>query len=254
MTAADKRIHGDGTSYDRWQSAFSSTRMQEIDIEALFASARRFVLVSPHPDDEVIAFGGFLQRILHEGIPLLLVSVTNGEACYPESNRWPVGLMGKIRITETETALFRLGWKKESYEWKIVGLPDTAVERQATRLLACLTDCLQHGDIVLTTWREDGHCDHESVGRICAEAAAERGLTLLEAPVWAFHWGEPDDTRMPWPQMRKFRLEPLQQMIKLRALQAFSSQLAGDPDRNIPPILTPGILKRACLPYEVMVA
>jgi len=210
------------------------------------------MLVSPHPDDEVLAFGGLLQSLLRLRLPLLLISVTDGEACYPGSVYWSPAHLGEIRIAETENALRRLGWLRGEFDWVEIGLRDTAVQSQEAELRVYLENHLESGDVILTSWRHDGHSDHEAVGRACAAAAAACGVKLYEAPVWALHWGQPGDARLPWERLRILPLTQAQRLLKHNALRAFESQLIGDPLCRIAPILSPSMLKRACLPYEVI--
>ncbi len=65
---------------------------------------------------------------------------------------------------------------------------------------------LKPTDVVFTTWREDGHCDHEAVGRASAAAAQAVGATLYELPVVDLALGDPEDRLVPWHRARKIPL------------------------------------------------
>ncbi len=41
--------------------------------------ATRLVVVAPHPDDETLAAGGLIQRVLHEGGTVRVVVLTPGD-------------------------------------------------------------------------------------------------------------------------------------------------------------------------------
>ena len=104
----------------------------------------------------------------------------------------------------------------------------------------------------MATWRSDGHCDHEVVGRAAAQAAAARGVQLAEVPVWAWHWPERDQAQIPWHRARKLRLDTWTVARKSHATHAYASQLIGEPAIGIAPLLPKSILERMRLPYEIV--
>lgn len=223
-----------------------------LDMRRLQDSAKRVVLVAPHPDDEVLAFGGLLQYLLRLRLPLLLVSVTDGNACYPGSAYWSAASLGAIRMAETATALRLLGWKPDQFTWLEAGLQDSAVHTQEMELAAYLESRFQRGDAIFTTWHRDGHSDHEAVARACAAAATAAGAVLYEAPVWAWQKTMGGELNLPLERLRLLPLGRAQLQLKKQALLSFSSQLSGDPHSSVAPILSPLIVQRACLPYEVI--
>lgn len=79
------------------------------------------------------------------------------------------------------------------------------------------------GSTIASPWRSDGHPDHDAVGEIAAAVAAELELTLLEFPIWYWHWAQPvADPR--WRSMRIFRLDPSAAGAKRLAMAAYPSQ------------------------------
>ncbi|WP_414708940.1 PIG-L deacetylase family protein, partial [Pseudomonas sp. UBA7500] len=106
------------------------------------------------------------------------------------------------------------------------------------------------GDRVLSTWRLDGHCDHEAVGRASAQAAQTVGAQLIEVPIWAWHWARPDDPRLPWRRARKLALSPQQLARKRAAIAAHASQLHADGEQ--PPVLSQTTLQRLLQPFELL--
>jgi LmbE family N-acetylglucosaminyl deacetylase len=54
-------------------------------------AAAEFVIFAPHPDDEVLGFGGLIYSALKKGRRVRLVSVTNGEAWQPNCALWSSG-------------------------------------------------------------------------------------------------------------------------------------------------------------------
>ena len=81
------------------------------------------------------------------------------------------------------------------------------------------------GDTVLaSTWMEDGHPDHEAVGRAAAAAARRTDATHWQFPVWFWHWAATDEARVQ--RFRSFALTLEARDAKLRAVAAHVSQVA----------------------------
>ncbi|MGE8188729.1 PIG-L deacetylase family protein [Pseudomonas sp. NPDC086278] len=245
-------IVGQGTPLHLWQTSSHLAQLEEIDILGLVPEGSRAVIIAPHPDDEVLGCGGFLQILAAAGRPLQLISVTDGSASHPGSERWPVERLSAVRPQESVEALRRLGLPLHSLKWLRGGFSDSQVAAREAELSEFIAGHLRSDDVVFTTWREDGHCDHEAVGRASAAAAQRVGAALHELPVWTWHWATPEDRAVPWHRARKIRLEPHLIARKRHAIHAFASQLEGDPQVGLPPVLAPFVLDRLLQPFEVV--
>ncbi|WP_339465793.1 MULTISPECIES: PIG-L deacetylase family protein [unclassified Pseudomonas] len=245
-------IVGQGTSLQQWQSSQHLADMQSINILSLVPPGARAVIVAPHPDDEVLGCGGLLQVLAAAGRSLQLISVTDGSASHPGSTRWPVERLSVIRPQESAEALRRLGLPMHRLKWLRGGFSDTQVAARESELSAFIEHHLRPDDVIFTTWIEDGHCDHEAVGRASAEAARRVGATCHELPVWTWHWATPEDALVPWQRARKILLSPVQIARKRHAVHAFASQLEGDPEAGLAPVLAPYVLDRLLQPFEVV--
>lgn len=244
-------IVGSGTSIEAWAASRHLADVAEIEVQQLVPPGSRAVIVAPHPDDEVLGCGGLLQLLSRAGNPLLLISVTDGDASHPGSQRWPVARLIDTRPQESAEALRRLRIDAAGLPWIRAGLPDSAVADHEERLQALIARELRADDVVFATWREDGHCDHEAVGRAAAGAAKSVGARLAEIPIWAWHWAGPEDPRLPWSRARKLGFDAALLERKRQAMQAHSSQLEGDPDIQLPPVLDAHALERLLRPFEV---
>src|SRR5437763_13491187 len=69
----------------------------------------RVVVVAPHPDDETLALGGFLQIAARTADAVMLLAVTDGEASHPRSTTMTRDALRARRVAERGTALERLG-------------------------------------------------------------------------------------------------------------------------------------------------
>lgn len=245
-------IVGQGTTLHQWQGSRHLAELQSIDVLSLVPPGSRAVIIAPHPDDEVLGCGGLLQLLAAAGRPLQLISVTDGSASHPGSERWPVERLSVIRPQESAEALRRLGLPMHRLKWLRGGFTDTQVAAQEQQLRAFIESHLRPNDVVFTTWREDGHCDHEAVGRASAEAARQVGATCHELPVWTWHWATPEDTFVPWQRARKIILTPAQVARKRHAVHAFASQLEGDAQAGLAPVLAPYVIDRLLQPFEVV--
>lgn len=248
----DNPIVGQGTSLQQWQGSRQMAQLESIDVLSLVPANARAVIIAPHPDDEILGCGGLLQLLAAAGRPLQLISVTDGSASHPGSERWPVERLSIVRPQESAEALRRLGLPMHSLKWLRGGFTDTQVAAQEQALCAFIESHLRPGDVVFTTWREDGHSDHEAVGRASAEAARRVGAICHELPVWTWHWATPEDAVVPWQRARKILLSPAQIARKRHAVHAFASQLEGDPDVGLAPVLAPYVIDRLLQPFEVV--
>ncbi|MDB5892518.1 MAG: hypothetical protein JWQ88_49, partial [Rhodoferax sp.] len=146
----------------------------------------RLVVVAPHPDDEVLAAGGLISRHAAGGGECLVVAVTDGEASHPGSAIWTPAELARMRRAESNDGLRALGLRRA--EIARLGLADGGVLAHRTQLAAGLALVLRPSDVVVTTWRLDGHPDHEATGETTADVCDHLGCRLLEAPVWMWHW------------------------------------------------------------------
>ncbi|SDU94273.1 PIG-L deacetylase family protein [Pseudomonas mucidolens] len=245
-------IVGQGTPLRLWQDSARLASLPVISVAELVPEGSRAVIIAPHPDDEVLGCGGLLQGLAALDRTLQLISVTDGSASHPGSRRWPVQRLSVIRPQESAQALHRLGLPLHSLKWLRAGFADSQVAAREDELGEFIQRHLKPADVVFTTWREDGHCDHEAVGRASARAALAVGARLVELPVWTWHWATPEDQQVPWHRARKIALTAEAIARKRHAMHAFASQLEGDPLIGLPPVLAPYVIERLLQPFEVV--
>jgi len=239
-----------GTPWSEWQQSAHLARASWITPDQLCPPGRRLVLVAPHPDDEILMAGGLLAGFRGREQDLLLVSVTDGEASHPGSAHWTAHRLRRQRPLESRHALQQLDLDLKQLDWQHLHLKDGAVSRDEAFLVNHLGQSLTTDDLLLTTWRGDGHSDHEAVGRAAAQACQARKAQLAEAPIWAWHWARPDDPRLPWPRAHRLALDETRLARKRQALSAYLSQL--QPDGEHPPVLGPALLECLLQPFELV--
>jgi len=242
----NRHIAGAGTAADAWRADPRLAAVPVVDIGALVPPGARVVVVAPHPDDEILACGGLLQLAAR---PPLLVAVTDGEASHPGSAAWPPARLRATRPDETRAALACLGVGEASV--LRLGIADGGVRAAEAALEQRLAGILAAGDVVITTWRYDGHPDHEATARACAAAAKRCGARLLEAPVWGWHWSAPGDGAMPLAHAARLALPEAVQARKRAAMACFASQVLPDASRGAEPVVPPDALARVLNPFEL---
>jgi LmbE family N-acetylglucosaminyl deacetylase len=249
-----RRIEGSGTAERDWQSWPGLAALAPLGLDELASPSARVVVVAPHPDDEVLACGGMLALLARDGRRVRVIGVTDGEASHPGSARWTPRLLARRRREERERGLALLGVAAPQGELLALGLQDGGVPAAEARLESLLREHIAPGDVVFTTWRHDGHPDHEATGRATVAAAAAQGARCWEMPVWAWHWARPDDPRVPWAGMRRLALDADARGRKGRAIAAHGTQLATSPGDDRPPVLPDWALARLLRPFEFFMA
>jgi LmbE family N-acetylglucosaminyl deacetylase len=243
---AGPRLDGAGTPERVWRRSSSLAMLPALDERW----PQRAVVVSPHPDDDVLGAGGLLRRLANAGTNLTLIGVTSGEASHPRSMMvTPTGL-ARRREAESRTAYRRLGIDPHTER---LGIPDGQVAGHADVLTGAIAEHLEPGTWCVAPWRADGHPDHDAAGRAAESACAASGSHLVSYLVWTWHWASPDDDRVPWSRAARLVLGPVDQWRKRRAVAAYDSQirpLSLSPDDAA--ILPPGELSHHLRRFEVL--
>jgi LmbE family N-acetylglucosaminyl deacetylase len=244
----DREIAGEGTGEACWQAWPGLSALPLTDIDALVPPGSRAVMLAPHPDDELLAWGGLIRLLALAGRDVLVVAVTDGDASHPGSALWSPAQLALLRAQESLDALAQL--EAGEVPLRRLGLGDGRVTRQAGLLASLCDELVREGDVLFATWRLDGHPDHEAVGAVAADVARRRGLAFVETPVWMWHWAQTGDARVPWDRTVRLPLDAATHARKLAATGAFASQLEGDPTTGAGPIVPATALARVTREHE----
>ena len=240
--SSPRLIQAGGTTEEEWQHWLSGCRRATLSGASWLLDAPRLVVVAPHPDDEVLACGGLLAMRAAHAVEVLIVAVTDGEASHGPGSGPVADALAAQRRAERSTGLHRLGL----HDAPLVscGIPDGRVDRHEPALTARLAGLLRGNDVVISSWRLDGHPDHDATGRSAASACEVVGCRLVEAPIWMWHWASPDDARVPWQRLAALPTPPRFWLRKQAALAAHESQLAAR-SVAVGPVLDAAICSRA---------
>lgn len=220
-----------GTSVRQWRGA---CRPPELDL----TECGSLTVVAAHPDDETLGLGATIAQLAAVGVDVQVVSASDGGAAHPDASvAERVGLEG-VRRDELLRAAGVLGVGAPLS----LGLPDGQLAEHEHHLAGLLGEILSDrppGSWCAATWRGDGHPDHEAVGRAAATACVRTGATLVEYPLWMWHWALPDDPDVPWHRAHAVPLQQWAVGIKSQAARCFQSQFGG-----ADPVLPPVVLQR----------
>ncbi|USJ00475.1 PIG-L family deacetylase [Xanthomonas prunicola] len=243
-----EHIEGQGNTEARWNASCQLNALPTTTVEQLLGHARRVVVVSPHPDDEVLGCGGLLAMAIDSGREVLIVSVTDGEAAYPDEDAWPPTRLAAARREELRHALSCLGVDPEHVVRLDMG--DGQVRAGVIALGARLVDLLKPSDAVLVTYARDGHPDHEACADAATRAVASCAARLIQFPVWAWHWDDPHASQV-LASATRLALPPASHAAKMRAIYAFKTQTGHVTPALRNPILPDWALARFRRDFEV---
>lgn len=249
---AQNLLQGQGTPWSEWRNSARISSLSPIEPRQIATEQQRVVVIAPHPGFETVACGGLLQRFSKLGCTLSLISLTDGSRSHEGSSVWTPERLSAIRPQESAESLRRMGLPASRLKWIRGGFPDGRLHEDPDRLREFLQRYLQPDDVVFTSWRQDGHPDHETTGSIAGAIADEIGAPLYEVPMWIWHCAAPNDPRIPWYRLRKLPLSRWTVARKRHAIQAHASQLAMDAQTGTEPAFGLYTQQRTLQPYEII--
>ncbi|GBG36697.1 PIG-L deacetylase family protein [Mycobacterium montefiorense] len=242
---AAKPLTHSGTPAPVWLASFNHEPLPPLDL----TGCPGLVVVAAHPDDETLGLGGTIAQLVASGVDVKVVSVSDGGAALPNATSTGRIRMAATRQHELRRATGILGVTSPMS----LSLPDgqlTDYEDRITDSLVEILDGTAEPPWCAATWRGDGHPDHEVVGRAAATACARTNATLLEFPIWMWHWATPADSVVPWDRAYSVPTPHWAALRKRHAAQCFRSQF--EPNAGSPPVLPPFVLPRMMAVGEVV--
>lgn len=146
------------------------------------------LVVVAHPDDETFGLGATVATLTRAGVDVRVLTMSAGEAALDHVGHRLPGL-GARRRAEFARACEAL----DVTDARIVGLPDGRLGSLHDEVRTVISAAAERvgAKRLLTTWWRDPHADHEAVGQLAVEVAAERGIGVTGFPIWAPHWTDP---------------------------------------------------------------
>lgn len=120
-----RRIRNAATTAERtWRDWLVKLEPAALELDGLLKVEQRLVVVSPHPDDEVLACGALIALHVARGGPATVIAVTDGEASHRGDPLWSPESLANARRAERRLGLARLGL---TTVWSLVD-PDFCLE------------------------------------------------------------------------------------------------------------------------------
>ncbi len=239
-------LAGGGTPTWAWLTALKEKALPPLDL----TGCTGLVVVAPHPDDETLGLGATAAHLVASGLEVQVVSVSDGGAA-----QLGASALNRIRLeTARRSELLRATDILGVHPPVSLGLPDGQLadhEDRLTDLLVAILEDAALGTWCAATWRGDGHPDHETIGRAAAAACERTGVTLVEYPVWMWHWAGPADPAVPWDRAYSVAVSTRAVDCKYLATQCFQSQFEPGDDGSAP-VLPGFVLKRLLAVGEVV--
>ncbi len=240
-----------GTAESEWEASGLAV-LPELPLDAGELAAMTFIVLAAHPDDETLGAGGFLSRLHAAGAAVDVLLCTAGEASHPESRTTTPEQLAAVRLGEFGAAVSGL---VPAASWRFLHLADGQLAADRHRIAAAVREAIAASGrpanqvAIVAPYRADGHADHDALGSVAAEVAAEDGHGLLEYPVWYWLWASPADTA--WQSWVRVPLTPDEQRAKAAAMRAHASQtqpLSGQPGDEA--LLSGAFLEHFSRPWE----
>ncbi len=183
---------------------------------------QRVLVVAAHPDDETLGAAGLMALAHREGHDVQLVLATAGEGSHPDSRTHPPEALAERRLEESARALRVVAPEAPTH---FLNLSDGQVAGSEELISSRLVDLIGDGRdcTVVSPWREDGHPDHEAVGRAALIAAQRTGADHWEYPIWFWHWATPEQA--PWEDVVHLQLDETSRQAKQQAVACHVSQV-----------------------------
>ena len=207
------------------------------------------VVVSAHPDDEVIGVGAWLAGQGRRAVSFIVA--TDGERSHPHSTTVTPDDLRSLRRAELAAALRVLGHPAPDVTH--LGLHDADLPSDEDVLGELLAPLLADAALVLVPHELDGHADHDTVGRV-VRAVAPPTATVWRFPVWRWVWTTPESGRAWLDGAAVLPTSAAGRRLKRHALHAFRSQLEPLSDRpGDEPVVTEHLLTHALSAPEVVI-
>ena len=179
------------------------------------------LVVSTHPQDEILGAGGLIHTWVSQGNEVTVLSVTDGDSDEIPANH------DLLRRDELRAALRKLCATHVSVVR--MGLRKGRVREAHNRLRMAIDALLEPRTTLIAPFEGDGSSDHEVVGKVCRESARANAAPLARYMIHGWHQSPASfvGSALNWG---KFSLDMEARRCKMYSLQCFMSQGAA---RNV---------------------
>lgn len=192
------------------------TTPPDLDLDGV----EQVVVLVAHPDDETLTAGGLLVD-LPPDVSVSVVVASDGEASHPHSPTHTPQDLARLRRQEVGEAVRLL---RPGADLHLLGLTDGGLtERVAEVVAATVPLVLGPSTLLVSTYHDDGHPDHEAIARAATTVAWRTDARLVEAPIWFWPWRGAEE--MPTDGLRSVTLSERARRMKAEALELHTTQV-----------------------------
>lgn len=249
MDAVAVRIEGQGTLESAWERCAWLEALPSVEADTVLLGARRLLVVSPHPDDEVLGCGGLMQAAAAQGCAVRGVG-DGRRGVLSRSPTLDAGAPARCATPRAGPAMQALGM--DATHVTSLGLPDGKVARYEADLalylstrLSPVTSCWRRGCTmrIRTTRRRGGLRGRQQPAAASDPCSIPSGLAWLDAAAAAG----------PWTNAQRIALCPAARARKQQAMAAFATQTGEAEALGREPILPEHVLARFRRGFEVLI-
>ncbi len=204
------------------------------------------VLISPHPDDELLAAGATLASASDQGTLITILGVTNGELSHPYLDESQREELGKRREIETISAYQIAGIEAERIA---LSVPDGFVSEHTNEIQKKLEQILQKNTVCITPWEGDGHPDHQACALAAKEICFKNQTPLFTSPIWSWNWDNPEEPAFPFLEAFSFQFDANIMRRKQEGINCYISQIKSEDGHR--PVLPHSFLEHFSRQVEV---
>lgn len=179
-------------------------------------SNRAYLIIAPHPDDEVLGCGGLIARLVSEGNIPKIVIMSKGEASHGGCCNTPEKDIMEARHRLTLESLKILGVPESNIY--CLSYPDGGIspDHEETSRLKSLIAHLKPEAVFVPHWGE-GWKDH-TMTREIAMKLVPKNVSLYEYCVWMWYYNV---WKLDWKNAFRLRMSHKEHSLKLKAVDQY---------------------------------
>lgn len=159
---------------------YSQSELQELDTES--CNGKNILVISPHPDDEIIGCGGTLIKMLQAGAIVTVLQLTDGSKTNALED-FPDDISKTVRLKEAEEVANALGFS-ELILWKETDSNLQCSRENVNKLTGLLNNLCPK--VVFVPFINDTHPDHITANQILKEALKVSALDMQQTEVLSY--------------------------------------------------------------------
>lgn len=198
-------------------------RLATLALERSPWRSARWLVISPHADDETLGAGALIHQASDAGRLAGVVILTDGAGSHDHRDMDSRARLVRTRRREAGHAVRRLAGAAAAppvfLDWpdaQPASLGSTVFEATARRLATLC--CERRVDAIAVTGPDDPHCDHQAAAQLARRAArmARRPVAVFDYVVWG---------AAPLGSKLRITTRPLRAGLRAYALSSHQSQL-----------------------------